>query len=71
MKMSRKCEKCHDILPPETEHFYDENNHVYYCTTCVKKVEVTSYVYYLNDDFLGTDEEINHVEDWEDDYDEC
>ena len=64
----RVCYNCQSEMPPETEHFIinDEG----YCTDCVEATPYTAYTYYVDGEFVGTSEEVTHVESFDDEYEE-
>lgn len=68
----RKCGNCGKPIPPETEHF--ERDDDLYCVECVTVHPYTSYIYYLNGEYIGISEEgsdhVRHIEAYEDDYEE-
>ena len=68
--MKRVCDECNKYLPPGTEHFVIDN--IEYCTDCVEAKRYIAYQYFISGDFVGDSEtgEVEHVEDYEDLYEE-
>lgn len=63
----RKCTYCEEEIPKNTEHIKGEDWIA--CENCFEESTMTNY--YVGGEFVGTDEdEIIHVYDWEDDFEE-
>ncbi|ODA05849.1 hypothetical protein [Paenibacillus polymyxa] len=64
----RVCFHCANEIPPNTEHYTVEAE--VYCTDCVQAQPYTSYIYYINGEFVGTSDEDNVqlIESYEDEY---
>ncbi|TDQ39219.1 hypothetical protein [Aureibacillus halotolerans] len=63
----RECRNCGDELPPETEHYAIDDKK--YCTDCIK-VYPKGEVYFIDEEFLGDDDSVEHVESYDDEYEE-
>lgn len=71
MSELRKCDLCNEHLPPETAHFFNTENNEHYCESCVVEEPYTAYTYYdLSTNFIGSGDEIDKVEEYEDYYEE-
>ncbi|AOK88548.1 hypothetical protein [Paenibacillus polymyxa] len=66
----RVCSNCPNEIQPDTEHFVVDGK--VYCTDCVQTQPYTAYTYYINGEFMGTSEgdDVQHIESYEDDYEE-
>ncbi|MDK8188811.1 hypothetical protein QP794_01775 [Paenibacillus sp. UMB7766-LJ446] len=63
----RKCFNCQTELPEVTEHFVIDSET--YCTDCVEAYPA-SYSYFVDGEFVGDSDSIDHVEAFDDEYQE-
>lgn len=70
-KKLRTCGNCSGHIPPETEHFEIENET--YCVECIEVHEYTAKQYFLAGEYMGdseSDDRVQFVESYDDDYEE-